>query len=127
MRVLVCGSRRWLKPRLIWDEIEAIADADPNAVIIEGGAWGADRMAESAARALGLEVIEEGITALDWEQYGKGAGPVRNARMLIHGPDRVIAFRRHGNSRGTDDMIRQSLTARLPVTIIYENGERREL
>lgn len=49
----------------------------------------------------------------DWEQCGRQAGPLRNARMLAEGrPDAVIAF---PGGKGTADMVRKARAAGLPV------------
>mgnify|MGYP001592944048 FL=1 len=53
MRVLVCGSRFWMNAVAIRSRL-AVLPAD--AVVIHGGARGADRLAEAEAKARGLTV-----------------------------------------------------------------------
>lgn len=85
-------------------------------VVIHGGAEGADRLAGRWARFYGHQ---EEVYEAAWETHGRAAGPIRNHRMLIEGkPDRVIAFRMPGESRGTDDMIRRARGAGIPVEVV---------
>lgn len=112
-RVLFCGSRTWVESIPIYRHIAAL---DPGDVVIHGGARGADSIADGAARRSGLTVE---VYRADWPREGKAAGPIRNQRMLTEGrPDRVIAFRMPGESRGTDDMVRRARAAGVPVEIV---------
>lgn len=124
MKVLICGSRAWNDPRPIWKLLEYLADSEYEYEIIHGAAPGADTIAGFVAEALGLRVTS--IPA-DWSRYGKAAGPFRNQQMLDLKPDRVVAFRMPGTSRGTDDMILKAVKAKVPVTVIDINGERKDL
>jgi hypothetical protein len=120
MRVLICGSRGWKDPTPI-DTILAGCDvlsegADEKLVVIQGGARGADTLAATLARGWRAQVITE---EADWDRYGKGAGPVRNKKMLDdHKPDVVYAFRTYGKSNGTDDMCNQARARGIPVYVI---------
>lgn len=61
------------------------------AVLIDGDARGADRLAGEWARARGIENLK---FVADWAGQGRAAGPIRNERMLREGkPDLVIVFR----------------------------------
>lgn len=112
-RVLICGSRGWVESHPIYREIYWL---EPGDVVIHGGAAGADSIAGSAAERSGLTVE---VYPADWRAHGKAAGPIRNQRMVDEGkPDRVVAFRMPGESRGTDDMVRRARAAGIPVTII---------
>jgi hypothetical protein len=53
----------------------------------------------------------------DWEKYGKAAGSIRNSEMLTKGkPHGVLAFHNDlVNSKGTKNMVVQSLKAGIPV------------
>jgi hypothetical protein len=112
-RLLVTGSRDWTDAEAIEAEL---ALARP-AVVIEGGARGADRLAAAAARRLGMVVAE---FPADWERHGRQAGILRNLRLLREGrPDHVLAF--HDNldaSRGTAHMCRIALQAGLEVNLV---------
>ena len=113
MKVLVCGDRRWGDLSAIMSRLEKLP---AGTVIIEGGATGADRLAQVAAVRLGFVVAEY---PAEWEKYGKRAGSIRNRRMLDEKPDLVIAF--HSNlavSRGTKDTVNEARRRGIPVEII---------
>lgn len=113
MRVLICGSRNWTDRGPIQSVIEMLP---AGSVVIHGAAAGADSLAGQVAYDSGVSVE---IYPADWKRDGRAAGPIRNTRMLREGkPDRVIAFRMPGVSRGTDDMIKQSRAAGLMVDVI---------
>jgi hypothetical protein len=110
LRVLFCGSRDWSEA----GEVRRVIDALPsNAIVIEGGATGADAHARHWARQRGLHVAR--VDAL-WDAHGRAAGPIRNRAMLALAPDRVVAFQRRGSS-GTQDMIDAARAAGLPVRV----------
>lgn len=87
-----------------------------DAVIIEGECRGADRIAREEAEKLGMEVIP---FEAKWERYGRGAGHIRNQKMLDEGkPDKVVAFHNDiTSSKGTKDMIRRAKEADIPTEI----------
>lgn len=79
-------------------------------MIIHGGARGADSLAAYWAAHSGVPF--ETYQA-DWKQHGRGAGPIRNKRMLSEGkPDLVVAF--PGGS-GTAHMVRIAREAGVKV------------
>lgn len=72
----------------------------------------------------------------NWTKYGRKAGPIRNANMLIAltaleatGYDiRILAFHNDlGQSRGTLDMAQRGRRADTPVSLYNQQGERSEL
>ena len=85
MRILVCGSREvngltsssvmtLLVTTLRWFQV------DPASVtIVHGAARGADRLADIAAKRLGLAIEAH---PADWNTHGKQAGFKRNIEML---------------------------------------------
>lgn len=110
MRILISGSRGWNDPNPIGKVLDAFQrDALKNGdevVVIHGGARGADSIAHSEAVKRGIRVIVE---KADWDRNGKAAGPIRNQLMLDkHDPHVLYAFRSHGRSTGTDDMVRRA-------------------
>ena len=111
MRVIVCGGRDYSDTDKLSEVLnEVLLTCDDELVIIQGGASGADRLAERWAQARGLTVRT--YRAL-WGQYGKRAGPIRNQRMVDEGrPDLVVSF---PGGRGTADMVRRAHAAGLPV------------
>lgn len=112
-RILVCGDRHWSDDELVRKALRAF----PDAVVIEGEAPGADRIARRVALELGYAVH---AYPAQWAHFGKAAGPVRNALMLKDGkPDLVIAF--HDSletSKGTKDMVTRARSKGVPVIVI---------
>lgn len=115
MNVLFCGSRNWDSHA----EIAAIMNLLPvDVTIIHGAARGADMIAHIEAMRRDFSVWE---FPADWEKHGKAAGHIRNQQMLDEGePQMVFAFRKRGDSRGTDDMCRRARAAGLPVVVVTE-------
>jgi YspA, cpYpsA-related SLOG family len=107
MRVLVCGGRDFTDQALLEARLAGILGV---AVIIEGGALGADRLAREFGQQRGITV--ETFPA-DWQKHGRAAGPIRNKRMLEDGkPDLVVAF---PGGRGTANMVGQARAAGVRV------------
>jgi hypothetical protein len=121
MRLLVCGGRDYYNHQKVNEEIpkalnwESTDDMETwlppkDTVIISGGAKGADSLAIDWAVIHWCKFEEY---KANWENDGKGAGPVRNQRMLDEGkPDKVLAF---PGGKGTADMIRRAKRAGIPV------------
>ena len=111
MRVLICGDRNWSDLEAIQDYVYSLPD---DAVVIHGGAHGADEIAGNWAAMRGLDVRK--FPAL-WSQYGRAAGPIRNQQMLDEGkPDLVVYFHQElDESRGTKDMVRRARKAKITV------------
>ena len=112
MRVLVCGSRDWQDAAAIKRELDRLQPA----LIVSGGAPGADTLAAEYARAAHIELLE--IPA-KWKRFGRAAGPLRNAEMLRAGqPELVLAFHEDlPASRGTKDMVARAERAGIPVKL----------
>lgn len=124
LKVLVCGAaprkggdEGWTD---IWPIIRELRALMPDVeCVIHGDARGADKLGGIAAEGLGLGVVAvpahwrhdygyaNGKCAKDCKEYvGKGAGPIRNRKMLAMRPDLVLAF--HADiraSKGTRDMV----------------------
>ena len=108
-RVLVCGGREFSDRDLL---ARKLSDLDI-ALLIHGGARGADSMAGNWAQAMGIPV--QVYPAL-WHLDGKAAGPIRNSRMLADSkPDLVIAF---PGGNGTADMVRKSRLAGVETIVV---------
>lgn len=104
--VLVCGGRDY-------DDIAKVSDTldglQPD-MVIHGAARGADQLAQVWVDKHGVDFMQY---PAKWETHGKAAGPIRNAKMLLHGkPDLVVAF---PGGKGTADMIAQATRAGIPV------------
>lgn len=115
MRVVITGSRGWRDTGLIANVADLLP---PRSTVVVGGALGADRMFEGAARIRGHEVI---VMRADWSR-GKGAGFDRNIAMLETGPDLVIAFWL-GFSPGTRHTIRETMKRGIPLDLHWRPAE----
>jgi hypothetical protein len=112
LRILVCGSRNWKDEK---GEIKKFINSLPeNAIIVEGAAKGADSLAAEYAKNRGLRVNE---FPANWDAHGKAAGFIRNKEMLEDGyPNVVVAYSKNlKTSKGTLDMVTQSMKAGIPV------------
>lgn len=114
MKILVCGGRDYNDRTSFYYYMDDIAKLYGRPItIIEGGARGADRMAQEFAKADGYDL--ETYPA-DWKKHGKAAGPIRNKQMLDEGkPDLVVAF---PGGKGTQNMVEQAKKANIPVESI---------
>jgi hypothetical protein len=115
LRVLVTGSRKWVDREAIYASMIAQWDeaGRGETTLVHGAAKGADTLAASIAYELGWTV--EPYPA-DWDQFGRAAGPIRNALMVSKGADVCLAFP-FANSRGTIDCMRRCVIARIPVIV----------
>jgi hypothetical protein len=112
MRVLVCGGRDFNDALTLGSWLGGIHKQHGITLLIEGGARGADFMARKFAEWQGIPVK---TFAADWDQYGKGAGPIRNRQMLVEGmPDLVVAFK---GGAGTANMVKQAKAAGVRVQV----------
>jgi hypothetical protein len=100
MKVLICGSRHFQDRALMERTLSQFVITE----VVEGGAPGADTLAKEWASANNIPVTE---CMAEWEKYGRAAGPIRNRKMLLEGPELVIAFMANG-SRGTKNMVKQA-------------------
>jgi hypothetical protein len=88
-----------------------------NTIIISGMAKGADTLAVEFAEFYGIPTLK---FPANWDRYKKGAGPIRNQRMIDEGkPNLCIAFLMQ-NSRGTRDMINRCLLEDIETIIIED-------
>jgi YspA, cpYpsA-related SLOG family len=96
-RVLVTGSRDWGDADMLSFELgvalrEALREGHSLAdvVIVHGDCpAGVDHMADRLASDFGYAVERH---PADWDQYGKSAGPRRNAEMVALGANVCVAF-----------------------------------
>jgi hypothetical protein len=112
--VIIAGSRTfddYDKLKEICDLIIILTDTEE---IVSGGAKGADALGEKYAKETGYPVKR---FLADWDQYGKGAGHIRNAQMAMFG-DALIAFW-DGKSKGTANMIK--LAESQPIEVYVYN------
>lgn len=113
MIVLVCGSRNWDDLPIIQHLLSFLGPTD---TLVSGAARGADTLAAFAATELGATLEEY---PADWS-HGLSAGPIRNQEMIDKGlPDLALAF---GSGKGTDDMVRRCVKARVPTYRVFREG-----
>lgn len=98
--IIVTGGRDFDDYALL----EEILEAFNTAVIIQGGATGADALARKYADTMGIRCYTE---KAEWDKYKRAAGPIRNGVMLDSYPDAIIVAFPGGN--GTEDCIAQAL------------------
>ena len=112
-RIAVIGSRDFA------DYARLVAVLEPHlpAVLVSGGAKGADALAERLANDRGLTID---VIPADWQRYGRGAGPVRN-RQIVESADLVVAFW-DGKSRGTRSALAHAEKVGVPVEVHHPDG-----
>lgn len=115
MRVLVTGSRNWADGPLLTSVLGSYGPWDQ---LVVGDAPGADALARKWADASGVQAH---VFTADWERFGKGAGAMRNQRMVERGADLCIAFPLPG-SKGTWDCMRRAVDADISVYVVNPNG-----
>ncbi len=113
IRVIVAGSRGVKDWDLVQSKLEKILERHPNAVILSGGARGADELGERFAVNTGRGLRR---VPAEWERHGKQAGPIRNEQMA-HLATHLVAFW-DGESPGTRHMIETAQGAGLQVRVV---------
>ena len=119
IRLIVAGTRTFDDYVLMKEKLDQIIlglredYSGAPVVIISGNAKGADQ--------LGIRRFPA-----QWHQYGKAAGPMRNAQMLAYAKEGIpalVAFW-DGKSRGTDNMIQAARRGKAFVRVIpYEAAD----
>lgn len=135
MKILVTGDRLWggwdasvgafTLPFDVQRTYLAVSRFLPEDILVEGEARGADKLAREAAEDFGISVRPFPAHWDHWSScppdcnrvIGRAAGVLRNQEMLDkEAPDVVIWC--HNNlkeSKGTRDMVRRAMSARVPV------------
>jgi hypothetical protein len=110
VRWLICGGRNENAGHC-FERLDELVDSgvDLPALVLHGGAIGADQAADRWAKRKGIHTAS--INAL-WTAYPHVAGPLRNSVMLTLSPELVVALPGGG---GTRDMVKKSYAAGLPV------------
>jgi hypothetical protein len=109
MRILVTGGRDFTDQGMLERTLQEVYEfTDGTAVLVHGGAPGADSLAGEWWSSHGGTTE---IHPANWEAYGKAAGPVRNQEMLDSGIDYAVVF---PGGKGTADMVKRLRHARVP-------------
>ena len=112
-RLVVAGSRDFNDYSLLSAELDKLLAGKTNITIVSGTARGADRLGERYAAEHNLRI--ERFPA-EWEKYHKGAGPIRNTKM-VQSADAVIVFW-DNESSGTKNIIECARKQDVPYRII---------
>lgn len=102
MRIVVCGGRKFNDWRALKATLDFLHAFEPITELIEGGALGADHLANCWAVFNRIKVT---TVRADWVRHGRKAGFLRNVKMAEMRPKLVVAF--PGGS-GTHSMITQA-------------------
>ncbi len=112
-RLVVAGSRDFDDYALLSAELDKLLSGKTNITIVSGTARGADRLGERYAAEHNLRI--ERFPA-EWEKYHKGAGPIRNMKM-VQSADAVIVFW-DNESSGTKNIIECARKQDIPYRIV---------
>ena len=107
MIILVTGGRDFTAKQMIWDALDKLHVTG----LVEGEARGVDTLCRMWAESRGVTVYAH---PADWDKYGKKAGILRNAAMLLNNPPPVYCVAFPGGT-GTADMVRRATQAGLVV------------
>lgn len=115
IRVIVAGTRTFKNYKLLEKTLDFLLQnyKHQDIEIVSGGAWGADFWGEHYATEKG---IQKKVFNADWNQFGKAAGPIRNAKMADYGTHCVVFW--DGVSRGSANMINVAKAAGLKVKVV---------
>lgn len=117
MRVIIAGSRHMPASKYGWIARAVELSGFDVTEVVCGLARGADTLGKHWAEEHGIPVVE---FPADWDTFGKSAGPRRNKQMLEYA-DGLIVFIWE-NSRGSANMLRQTIAARKPCFIIRDGA-----
>jgi len=112
LRVLVCGGREYKDAATLFNYLDELRQQTGDVFIIQGGAKGADLLAKSWANSRGQPMAE---VPANWYKFGKPAGHMRNAWMLLLEPDLVVAF---PGGTGTAGMVKMAKSKDILVRVV---------
>lgn len=114
VRLLVTGGRDYSDEKMVDAVLSEIREHCNIALLIEGGAAGADRLCSNYAYKNGVISVR---CEANWTRHGKAAGSLRNKDMVNIGPHFCVAF---PGGRGTVDAVEQCQQAGIPVIRVGE-------
>lgn len=117
-KILVCGSKHWDNYAVMRFRLSNI---NTRCTLIHGDAKGADRMAAD----IWTRIFKAGSIAypVDWEQFKRAAGSLRNTLMLTDNPEIELLIAFHNDlsmSKNTKDIVKKALKFQIPVEVIRE-------
>ena len=118
VRVLVCGGRNYGDATRVFMVLDRINAESPIDILIHGGAFGADALANKWALTRAVQIAAFPVSGEQWRRRGKGEGPRRNQLMLdLCQPSIVVAF---PGGTGTADMLRRAKATGASPQAIHE-------
>lgn len=112
-RVIVCGGRDYDDVIRLQEVLAKVWRKHPTAVLVEGGARGADRLAGQWADEQG---VDHEVVPADWDTLGRSAGFRRNEQMAaLPGVIGVVAF---PGGNGTKHMVETARKRGIPVHLV---------
>lgn len=105
----VCGGRDYSDAARVFEVLDKIHAKMKIALLVNGGASGADRLSSAWASSRGVALKE---FPAQWKQHGRAAGPIRNGQMVAYGLNALVVF---PGGRGTEDMARQCRASNITV------------
>lgn len=84
--------------------------------VVSGHANGVDMLGEVWARRNKVPIKPFPVEKEDWKDFGKAAGPMRNAKMALYG-EQLIAIQKD-QSKGTANMIELAKTQKIPIFLL---------
>lgn len=115
MKIIVTGGRDFTDYVEVKQVLDFYHGSEGVELLVEGGARGADLLANKWAHENNVTVETFDCTAEDWERYGKAAGNIRNRRMLdAHLDAHVVGFP-GPKSRGTWNCLKDAIKRNMAV------------
>jgi hypothetical protein len=109
VRLLVTGGRTYDEFQTVMETLDRIHEQTPVALLIHGGAYGADTLAGRWAKGNGVPTA---VYKAQWKAHGPAAGPIRNQQMITEAkPDAYYDF---PGGRGTSDTRIRCIRAGVP-------------
>ena len=95
--------------------LEDVLDLFDIKLIVQGGAPGADALADRYAEE---SAIKSETVIADWVKHGRAAGPIRNREMLEKYPNAiVVAF---PGGAGTANCVKQAVSMNRVVLMVHK-------
>ena len=107
----IVGSRSFADQALAFRVLDRVRSKV--AIVVSGGARGADSFGEAWAKARGIQTR---VIRPDWKRFGRSAGFRRNGE-IVAASQALVAFW-DGESRGTADSIARAKARGIPVHIV---------
>ena len=116
MKIIIAGTRTCEDIKHLYNGLKASGiNCDLLTEVISGKAKGADTLGETYAKLFDIQIKS---FPADWNQYGKGAGFIRNQDMANYCfTEDILLALWDGQSKGTLDMISKAKKKSMKVYI----------